>query len=402
MTSQVSDSPNKRLNLILYAFVCFSWFSATLLLSVTDKLADSLNTSAANIHSAISVFFIMFAIAQILAGPISDSLGRKKIVLVALSIAVFGTLVCIFSSNFIMFIVGQAILGFACGPITVMNRAIASDYYDHICMAKLLSMASVVIFISPILSSGISLGLTSIFPWYSIFIFEMAFILTLLFVAMKLLPETLEKQHRTHVHISVIIQNYIFCLKNTKFILFALIFGATAAGVIAGVFALAPLIFIQHLSVPKSDYILLSACISIMFIVGAMITRKAIHHASAAKFLKIFGLFFLMVAGLLYLIVGYGVAYHHAWFLLLIICSFSFGCGMLTPLANATAMSSISACKGSAGALVALCASGLSSFISMLIAILHGDTFLLLAVVFLFVIILISILLLIERFKKQD
>ncbi|MGH2199097.1 MFS transporter, partial [Enterococcus faecalis] len=74
-------------------------FATSILLPSLPAIAKTLNVSTAAVASAISVYLAVFAIGQLIVGPLSDRYGRWKPVMFGLSIFVAGSIWCQFATD---------------------------------------------------------------------------------------------------------------------------------------------------------------------------------------------------------------------------------------------------------------------------------------------------------------
>ncbi len=89
------------------------------------------------IQNVIAVFLIAIAVGQLIYGPISDSLGRKKTLLFGLVVWLFATVAIIYTAHFQSLLWLRFVQGVgACSGI-VLSRAIVSDLLDKDAAARL-------------------------------------------------------------------------------------------------------------------------------------------------------------------------------------------------------------------------------------------------------------------------
>lgn len=83
----VKEQKNNFLFFAYLAGLSIVGFLATdMYLPAFDKMRIDLNTTKSNISATLSLFLAGYAIAQLVWGPISDKLGKRKTILMGLSI----------------------------------------------------------------------------------------------------------------------------------------------------------------------------------------------------------------------------------------------------------------------------------------------------------------------------
>ncbi len=150
----------------------------------------------------ISLFFLGFAIGQFFYGPLSDSLGRKAMILVGIGIFGIGCILSLVSWDYETMLLGRILQGLgAAGPRTV-TLAIVRDRYAGREMARIMSFVMMVFIIVPALAPALGQAILLIADWRAIFFSLMALgIVAALWMTLRL-PETLDPATRHPVSLS--------------------------------------------------------------------------------------------------------------------------------------------------------------------------------------------------------
>ncbi|MEC7030616.1 MAG: MFS transporter [Pseudomonadota bacterium] len=115
--------------IIITLIACYPAILTEIYLPSLVAMSQDLN---ANIHiaqSSLSVYLIGLACSQIAYGILSEHFGRKKTLLTGLVIATIGCLVCLFSPNVYVLIIGRLISGLGAGALSTLWRTIIRDSY---------------------------------------------------------------------------------------------------------------------------------------------------------------------------------------------------------------------------------------------------------------------------------
>lgn len=134
----------------------------------------ALKVSPALMQQTISSYLFAFAIGSLLHGPLSDSYGRRPIVLACISGFVFGSIVCWLARNFEILIAGRAIQGFCAAGGTVISRALVRDRFDGARAQQATSQITLVFLIGPAIApilGGLILHAAGPEQWRLIFAF---------------------------------------------------------------------------------------------------------------------------------------------------------------------------------------------------------------------------------------
>ncbi|MFI6872455.1 MFS transporter [Streptomyces sp. NPDC050400] len=89
----------------------------TLLVPVIKDLPELLNTAPSNATWVMTATLLAGAVSTPIMGRLGDLAGKRRMLLTSLAIMVVGSLVCGFTDNLLVMIVGRALQGFAMGAI---------------------------------------------------------------------------------------------------------------------------------------------------------------------------------------------------------------------------------------------------------------------------------------------
>ena len=144
----------------------------------------------------VSVFFLGFALGQFVVGPLSDSLGRRPVVLWGFALFILGCVISIIAETWSLMLIGRFLQGLGASAPRVVSVAIIRDDYEGRVMARIMSIIMAIFIIVPTLAPSLGQMLIYLGGW------RMAFwglVLVALpnaiwfFIAM---PESLDKAKR--------------------------------------------------------------------------------------------------------------------------------------------------------------------------------------------------------------
>ena len=133
--STVNRSANLSFSIIL--FLCILPQAATDL--YLPSLAAMAHYFSVNIDLAewsIALYMIGMAASQLLYGPLSEGLGRKKPLLLGLIISFIGCLLCLFAQNIETLLLGRLLQGFGAGACSCLFRAMLRDLFKGELLVK--------------------------------------------------------------------------------------------------------------------------------------------------------------------------------------------------------------------------------------------------------------------------
>ena len=238
MPSAEIGRPPAQTVVVLGGLTMFGPLSLDLYLPALPQLADDLNASASAAQLSITSCLVGLAVGQLLAGPLSDRLGRKRPLIIGLMAYLLASIACALAPSVTVLIVLRLIQGLGGAAGIVISRAIARDLYSGsalmIFFSRLLLIAGLAPVLAPILGGQLSL----IMSWRGIFGVLAGFGAVLLLAGWLGLKETLPPERRRIVGgFGRTVQSYNTLLHDRFFVGCALssgLAGATMFAYIAG------------------------------------------------------------------------------------------------------------------------------------------------------------------------
>jgi DHA1 family bicyclomycin/chloramphenicol resistance-like MFS transporter len=155
-----------------------------------DSLASDLGVAEGNHRQwVITALFLGLAAGQLFYGPLSDSWGRRKAILLGIAVFSVGSLASAFAQSFEMMLVGRVIQGFgAAGPRTVIV-AMIRDRFDGAAMARLMSLIMSIFILVPVLAPILGQMVLLVVSWRALFLIVMGFAWAAGLALILLVPE---------------------------------------------------------------------------------------------------------------------------------------------------------------------------------------------------------------------
>lgn len=195
--------------LLLGLLEAFGPLSMDLYMPALPELADSLNTTDTLAQVSMSVCMIGLGVGQLIAGPFSDRLGRRKPLLAGVIVFTVFSVACALAPSIEWLLVFRAFQGVGGAAGMVVTLAIARDLYSGIALVKMLSWLALVGAISPIIAPLLGGQLSRIMDWRGIFFVLGAIGAVLLTAAAVWLPESLPAARRNQVARSTLLQDAV-------------------------------------------------------------------------------------------------------------------------------------------------------------------------------------------------
>ena len=160
--------------LVIVAISTLQPFALNVLAPATPGLARALQTDYATIQLTLTLYLLTVAITQLLVGPISDRIGRRPCVLIALLFFVAGSLIGAWAQTIEVLLLARVVQAMGGGTCFALARAIIRDIATKNEAASLIGYVTMAMVISPMIAPLTGGFLDSYFGWRSIFVAMLA------------------------------------------------------------------------------------------------------------------------------------------------------------------------------------------------------------------------------------
>ncbi|EKF63480.1 bcr/CflA family multidrug resistance transporter [Serratia plymuthica A30] len=346
---------------LLAGLSAISILSTNIILPAFPDIGEQLGVSARELGLTLSSFFITFALAQLVVGPLADRYGRKKLVLGGLSIFIVGTVVGGLAGSLETLIVGRIIQALGVCAAAVLARAIARDLFEGETLARALSLTMIAAAAAPGFSPLVGSVLTTVLGWRAIFILVgiAAFVVAVFYV--NVLGETHPAERRAPHSMPSVIFAYGRLLMEGKFILPALSMSLLMSGLFAS-FGAAPAILMNGIGLSSLQAgLYFAATVFVVFAAGMAAPRLA--HRYGAQIITSGGILIALLGGSLLLIGPETPGL--AWYTLSM-SLYLWGMGLANPLGTAITMGPFGKQVGLASALLGFLTMGAAAITTWL------------------------------------
>ena len=197
------------------------------------NIQQDLGTTASMVQLTLAVFFLGNAVGQLLLGPLSDTLGRRPLLVGSLSVYAALSIALVFTPSIEVFIWLRLMLGFTGAAGIVLARAIAADLSEGITAVKALSVIAMVGGLGPLLAPPIG-GLTQEFwGWRGTLATLAAASVLMLVLAWVYVPESLPVSERRPANLRANFAAFGSLIAAPKYLWFMLAFVAGFSAMIA-------------------------------------------------------------------------------------------------------------------------------------------------------------------------
>lgn len=143
----------------------------TVLPALPDMGAELGTTAETDNQLIISFMFAGLGLGQLVYGPLSDSIGRKRAVYVGIFFFVLGSLLSLIATDFETMLVGRTLQGFGAAATRIVTVALVRDSLSGRAMARVMSFIMAVFILVPMLAPMAGQVILYVGDWRLIFVF---------------------------------------------------------------------------------------------------------------------------------------------------------------------------------------------------------------------------------------
>lgn len=147
----------------------------------------------------IGGIFIGMGVGQLVAGPLSDALGRKNVLYGGILLYLAGSVLCYFAPTFEVLMAGRLIQGLGVAGPYVSTVSIVRDKYAGRDMARVMSIVMMIFIMVPAIAPALGQLILTFGPWRAIFLMYIIYAILIAGWIYLRLEETLPKERRVPV-----------------------------------------------------------------------------------------------------------------------------------------------------------------------------------------------------------
>ncbi len=178
--------------LISYLLVPLAGFSTDVYLPSLPGMMAAFHVDKSLTQLTLTAFVFAMGLAQLIAGPLCDAWGRKRLIVASLLLQAVTVISIIFSSSIYSIITARFFQGIAAAFMLVPARAILSDIFSGDALKKQFNYLAIVFALGPILAPFIGGYMEHYFGWQANFYFLLSYQTLCFGMVVFMLAETLK------------------------------------------------------------------------------------------------------------------------------------------------------------------------------------------------------------------
>ncbi len=289
--------------------------STDMYLPALPAIAGELDTTQSMVQLTLSAFMVGMAVGQLLIGPLSDSMGRKRLLVGGVIASLLASVMCALAPSIGILILARLIQGLGGGACVVLARSIVPDLARGRAAAQAFTLLMLIQGIAPVIAPIVGGFLTEPFGWRSVFWVLSGINVAQLLVAGLVVRESLPVENRTPIGLRGMRDNFAYVLSNPRFLAyvgaFAFGFGTMFSYISASSFVLQ-----EQFGVPALMYSLVFAGNALGMTLAGLVNKRLLQSFHPHHIMQV-AAFDIFVLSVLILITG--LVYPHLWLVLILL-----------------------------------------------------------------------------------
>lgn len=271
----------RRVSMIGALFTAIGPVSMALYTPAMTEIVRDLDTTESAVKMTLTLYFGGFACAQLVAGPLSDALGRRPVTFGFMAIYCFGSLLALAAPSVEVLMLARFVQGVGASAGIAISRAIVRDLFRGEQSSRIMNLIGVILALGPAVAptvGGIVLGISG---WRTIFVLMVALGFTVAAVSVFALRETVVPDRR-RLSFRALGAAYAEVLRNRHF----LTTSGVVAGAIGALYAQAtflPFILMERVGLSPAQFGLGMLMQSGSFFAGSLVVRALMRRTSAYR-----------------------------------------------------------------------------------------------------------------------
>jgi DHA1 family bicyclomycin/chloramphenicol resistance-like MFS transporter len=222
---------------VIAAIMALNPLAMDMMLPALPHIGASFHIDVPNrLQMVLSAFLIGFGAGQFIIGPLSDSFGRRPVLLGGMVLYAIAGVLALAAPSFETLLLARALEGLGTSATRVIATSIVRDCYAGRRMASVVSLAMMVFIAVPVVAPSFGQAIMAVTEWRGIFVVLMAYGIVTLAWSLVRLPETLPRSERKAFSLPEVCEAYRQTVTNRQTLGYALAAGGIQGALFAYIF----------------------------------------------------------------------------------------------------------------------------------------------------------------------
>ena len=362
---QLWKGPRWTLSVLLAALGMLGPFAIDTYLPAFAGIAADLNATPLQIQQTLSAYLFAFAFMSLFHGSLSDSLGRRPVVLTGIAVFTLASVGCALSTSIGQLVFFRALQGLSTGAGIVVSRAVIRDIYPPADAQRVMSQVTLFFGVAPAIAPIVGGFLFVHIGWHAVFWFLAGVGVVLGLANWFLLPETLHASQRQPFAFKPLMRGYVQMGSSGRFLLLALASGVPFNGMFLYVLS-APTFLGEHLHLAPTQFFWFFVCTISGIMGGAFISGRLAGRIAPERQIRL-GFTVMLAVSVLNLIANVLFVPHVGW-ALFPIGLYALGWALMTPVVTLMVLDLYPERRGMAASMQAFIGAASNGFVAGVIS----------------------------------
>ncbi|WP_328363242.1 multidrug effflux MFS transporter [Mycobacterium sp. NBC_00419] len=245
-----------RMIVILGALVALGPLTIDMYLPALPRIAQELGVSSSVAQLTLTGTLAGLALGQLIVGPLSDSLGRRRPLIAGIGVHMVASLMCLLAPNMAVLGIARGLQGMGAAAAMVVAVAVVGDLFTDSVAATVMSRLMLVLGVAPVLAPSLGAAVLLHASWHWVFAALIVLAAGLLVMAVLALPETLPPSHRRPLALRSILATYAELFRDLRFVILVLVGALGMSGLFAYISA-APFVLLGRHGLDQQSFALI-------------------------------------------------------------------------------------------------------------------------------------------------
>ncbi len=359
------QAPNWALAILLACLGMLGPFSIDTYLPAFTGIAKAIGATPVEMQQTLSAYLFGFAIMNLFHGALSDSLGRRPVVLAGLAVFTLASIGCALSQHIGALVFFRALQGMSAGAGIVVSRAVIRDMFPPADAQRVMSQVTIYFGIAPAVAPMVGGFLFVHAGWHSIFWLLTGVGVVLFVLNWKLLPETLHDTHKQPFNTRNLLRGYWTLGSNPRFLMLALASGIPFNGMFLYVLS-TPVFLGEILGLEPAQFFWFFVLTIAGIMAGAFLSGRMAGRVKATRQIR-YGFVIMAAVGAINLVLNL-LFVPAAWWAMVPIALYAFGWAMMVPVVTLMVLDLVPERRGMASSLQAFVGSSANGMVAGMVA----------------------------------
>lgn len=222
-----------RMILVLGTLIALGPLTIDMYLPALPKIGEELSISSSVAQLTLTGTLAGLALGQLIVGPLSDSLGRRRPLMVGIVLHMAASVLCMLAPDIVTLGLARGLQGMGAAAAAVVAVAVVGDLFAGSAAATVMSRLMLVLGVAPVLAPSLGAAVLLHGSWHWVFAALAVLAGGLLLLAVFALPETLPVSHRRPLKVRGILATYGELLRDARFVILVLVAALGMSGLFA-------------------------------------------------------------------------------------------------------------------------------------------------------------------------